>query len=114
MSERPRLTAQVDCDDDAVLPEGAIFTVTIQFRMECAATRSQIEEWVKGELMCSGGIALDNPCLRNGPDAIGEPQLTDTRRRFFEKLVSTKERDGVTYSRFSRWTEPDGRRDSGG
>lgn len=90
--------------DDDVIPAGRVVELSMAFVLPAAATKADILEWVRFELG-GGGLRLDCPLIHHELEAIREPTLTDTGRRYRER----REDIGSGRQRIYRWTEPDGR-----
>lgn len=64
---------------DDVLPAGRLVKVEVEICLPVAASKSQIEDWLKLHFG-SGGMAGDNPLNEHDPEAFtGQVMLTDLR-----------------------------------
>lgn len=69
------------------LPRSRVIRVEFSFVLPVDATREQIEEWTRFELMQAGRCENGNPLLNHGCECIGEPLLTDTGKHLHEETA---------------------------
>lgn len=88
---------------DMTLPRSRIVRIEIEVAIPEAATREQVEEWVRFETG-RGGCEEANPLLDWDMEAISAPILTDTHMHLHETAVDNG--DGTYLTRRWRAQEP--------
>jgi hypothetical protein len=75
------ITTQSPSDEadwlDAQLPAGRVLSGEFKFMLPVAATRRQVVDWIALAL-AHGTMSSDNPLGPHGPEALAEPDISDT------------------------------------